>query len=124
MAQRSQPALVRKLKAQRARHRRRSKPVRALIVVTGALVTLAGIALLVLPGPAFVIIPVGLALLALEFAWAERLLDRALRHGATAQKAAAAATPQQKLLTAAAVVLAAVAFVGAALAYDIPLLPV
>ena len=44
----------------------------------GAVVTLAGIAMLALPGPAFVVIPIGLAILSLEFEWAERLLEKAL----------------------------------------------
>ena len=49
------------------------KVVRRVIVsVVGATVLLIGIALLVLPGPAFVVIPVGLAILATEYAWARR----------------------------------------------------
>jgi len=45
------------------------KVVRRVIVsVVGATVVLIGIALLVLPGPAFVVIPVGLAILATEYA--------------------------------------------------------
>jgi hypothetical protein len=36
-----------------------------------------GIALVVLPGPAFLVIPAGLAILAIEFAWARRWLGRA-----------------------------------------------
>ena len=36
--------------------------------------------MLVLPGPAFIVIPAGLAILALEFAWARRLLQRARAH--------------------------------------------
>jgi hypothetical protein len=39
-----------------------------------------GVAMLVLPGPAFVVIPAGLAILALEFAWARHLLHRARAH--------------------------------------------
>ena len=35
-----------------------------------------GIVLLVLPGPAIVVIPMGLAILSLEFAWARYLLRR------------------------------------------------
>ena len=124
MAQRSQPALVRKLKAQRARHRRRSKPVRALIVVTGALVTLAGIALLVLPGPAFVIIPVGLAMLALEFAWAQRALELALRQAESAKDRAGKTSAGQRTFGVVAIGLAFAAFVAAAMVWDIPLLPV
>ena len=38
---------------------------------------LAGVLMIVLPGPAFVVIPAGLAVLAVEFAWARRLLRRA-----------------------------------------------
>lgn len=37
--------------------------------------TLAGVAMLVLPGPAFIVIPMGLAILATEFEWAQRWLD-------------------------------------------------
>jgi uncharacterized protein (TIGR02611 family) len=56
------------------------KVVRRIIVsVLGATVLLIGIALLVLPGPAFVVIPVGLAILATEYAWARRWLKRARR---------------------------------------------
>ena len=51
--------------------------VRKLIVsVIGVTVVLIGIALLVLPGPAFIVIPVGLLILASEFAWARLLLIR------------------------------------------------
>lgn len=53
------------------------KVVRRVIVsVLGATVLLIGIALLVLPGPAFVVIPVGLAILATEYAWARRWLKK------------------------------------------------
>jgi Putative transmembrane protein (PGPGW) len=46
------------------------------VSVVGATVLLIGIALLVLPGPAFVVIPVGLAILATEYAWARRWLRK------------------------------------------------
>lgn len=58
---------------------------RLVVAVVGCTVLLIGVALLVLPGPAFVVIPVGLAILATEFAWARRLLNRvksALESGA------------------------------------------
>jgi len=44
------------------------------IAVAGFSVLAAGVALIVLPGPAVVVIPLGLALLAREFPWAARLL--------------------------------------------------
>jgi tellurite resistance protein TerC len=49
---------------------------RVIVLAAGLIVLLVGIALLVLPGPAFVVIPIGLAILATEFAWARRWLAR------------------------------------------------
>jgi hypothetical protein len=50
---------------------------RILITVLGGTVLAAGVALIVLPGPAFIVIPLGLAILAIEFAWARRWLRSA-----------------------------------------------
>jgi len=51
--------------------------VRKLIIsVIGTTVVLIGIALLVLPGPAVIVIPAGLAILATEFIWARKLLNK------------------------------------------------
>jgi len=56
------------------------KVVRRVIVsVVGATVLLIGVALLVLPGPAFIVIPIGLAILATEYAWARRWLKKVRR---------------------------------------------
>jgi hypothetical protein len=53
-------------------------PLRKLIVaVLGGTILLIGVALIVLPGPAFIVIPIGLAILATEFAWAQNALARA-----------------------------------------------
>lgn len=49
----------------------------AIIAVIGFTVLLIGLALVVLPGPTIVVIPLGLAILATEFVWARRLLERA-----------------------------------------------
>ncbi|MDD5773149.1 MAG: PGPGW domain-containing protein [bacterium] len=46
------------------------------MVVIGFTVLLIGIAMIVLPGPAILVIPLGLAILAGEFLWAKKLLDR------------------------------------------------
>ena len=54
------------------------------IAVAGAVVLAFGIALLVLPGPAFVVIPAGLAILGLEFTWARRWLLHVQKHGSRA----------------------------------------
>ena len=47
---------------------------RVVVAIVGMTVLLFGVALIVLPGPAFVVIPLGLAILATEFAWARRWL--------------------------------------------------
>ncbi len=49
---------------------------RAGILVVGGAVLALGLALVVLPGPAFIVLPAGLAILAIEFAWARRWLQR------------------------------------------------
>jgi len=50
---------------------------RVVIAVAGGTVFALGIVLIVLPGPAFLVIPAGLAILAIEFAWARRWLRSA-----------------------------------------------
>ncbi len=49
---------------------------RVLVAIVGGTILVIGLALLVLPGPAVLVIPVGLAVLATEFVWARRLLHR------------------------------------------------
>jgi uncharacterized protein (TIGR02611 family) len=49
---------------------------RLMILILGAAVLLAGVAMLALPGPGVLVIILGLVILATEFAWAERMLDR------------------------------------------------
>src|SRR4029077_12910224 len=50
---------------------------RIVVTVVGGTVLALGIALIVLPGPAFIVMPGGLAILAIEFAWARRWLRSA-----------------------------------------------
>ena len=52
---------------------------RVVILLTGSTVLLVGLAMVVLPGPAFLVIPAGLAILAVEFMWARRWLCRVKR---------------------------------------------
>jgi tellurite resistance protein TerC len=49
---------------------------RVVVLVVGVSVLAFGIALLVLPGPAFVVIPVGLGILSVEFVWARVWLKK------------------------------------------------
>lgn len=50
---------------------------RIAVFIAGVVVVLAGVAMLVLPGPGLVVIILGLGILATEFVWAERALDAA-----------------------------------------------
>jgi uncharacterized protein (TIGR02611 family) len=116
--------MTERVAARREAHRKRGRVYRALFMLAGLAVTAAGVAMLVLPGPALVVIPIGLAMLALEFAWAERALALAIRRAEEAQRTAREASPVQKALTGAAAALAVAGFVVLAILYDIPLLPV
>jgi uncharacterized protein (TIGR02611 family) len=49
---------------------------RLIVLVIGGTVLLAGICMLILPGPGLIVIPLGLGILAIEFAWARRLLNK------------------------------------------------
>jgi tellurite resistance protein TerC len=57
---------------------RLSPEARKIVVgIIGGVLLLAGIAMIILPGPAFIVIPLGLAVLASEFSWAQRWLQKA-----------------------------------------------
>ena len=45
-----------------------------MIAIVGFTVLFIGIAMIVLPGPAFIVIPAGIGILATEFVWARSLL--------------------------------------------------
>lgn len=47
---------------------------KVVVALVGGTVVLVGVVMLVTPGPAFLVIPSGLAILALEFAFARRWL--------------------------------------------------
>jgi len=54
------------------------KAVRRIVIgVVGTTVLLLGVVMIVTPGPATVVIPVGLAILSIEFAWARHWLNKA-----------------------------------------------
>lgn len=53
------------------------KQIKKIIVaVIGSTILLIGLILLVTPGPAFIVIPLGLGILATEFVWARKILDK------------------------------------------------
>jgi uncharacterized protein (TIGR02611 family) len=120
---RPRPKLIEKLEARRATHRERNRLFRIAFGIVGVLVLVAGLVMLVTPGPAFVLIPIGLAMLSLEFVWAERLLEKSLEQAQIAQERAAQTTGTQRILAGIATVLAIAAIGLAWVWWDIPLLP-
>ena len=123
--ERDLPNLIKGLRERRSRHLEHGIIYRGAFVAAGFTVLAAGLAMVVLPGPALIVIPIGLAMLALEFAWAENLLENALERVAEAKQKAGEATPRQRLLTAIAAVLGIAAAVAAVIVFeiDVPLLP-
>jgi uncharacterized protein (TIGR02611 family) len=60
-------------------HRNNGSPVwrRVIVFFAGGVILTIGLAMLVLPGPAIVFVPLGLAILATEFRWARKWLSTA-----------------------------------------------
>jgi uncharacterized protein (TIGR02611 family) len=73
---RRRSAVVERVLARRERHRQRHALYRVGFALLGFGVLVAGVVMLVTPGPGIPVLILGLAMLALEFAWAERWLDR------------------------------------------------
>jgi uncharacterized protein (TIGR02611 family) len=120
---RPRPKLIERLELRRATHRERHPLFRIAFAAGGAVVLVGGLIMLVTPGPAFVLIPIGLAMLSLEFVWAERLLVKSLEQAAVAQERAAQTTTGQRIVAAIATLLAIAAIVLAVLWWDVPVLP-
>jgi tellurite resistance protein TerC len=117
------PTLVERMRAQREIHADRPLYLRVLIAIAGFTLLFAGLAMLVLPGPALAVIPVALAVLSLEFAWAARWLEKALEHAEKAKQTAKETSRAQRIAVAIATVLAVVAAVVASILWEIPIVP-
>lgn len=52
---------------------------RVVVGVVGGSIVLVGVAMIILPGPAILVIPLGLAVLGTEFLWARRYVRKARR---------------------------------------------
>lgn len=111
-------------------HRRlHSHPVLALttkivVTVVGSLVLLAGVIMIFTPGQGILAIVLGLAILATEYAWAERWLRAAKDRAAQARRRAEAMDPKVRrrrlLLAGVATLVLLGAVVGYLMTYDWP----
>ena len=61
---------------------------RIAVAVIGGVLVVAGLAMMVLPGPGLLVIALGFAVLATEFAWAHRALEMGKHHTGKAVNAA------------------------------------
>jgi Putative transmembrane protein (PGPGW) len=110
--------LLARLHARRERHARRSLGYRVVFAATGFAVVAGGIVLSLplVPGPGIPLVAAGLAMLALEFDWAERLLERIVLR-------VERLLPSRRAVAGVAAVLAT-AVALAVLLLDVPFLPV
>ena len=117
------PSMVERMRAQREIHLERPLYLRVLIAIAGFTLLLAGLAMLVLPGPALAVIPVALAILSLEFAWAARWLEKAIEQAEKAKQTAKETSRAQRIAVAVAIALAVVAAITASILWEIPIVP-
>ena len=101
-----------------------SLTTKVVVALVGGTVLLIGVVMIVTPGPALVLIPLGLAILATEFEWAHHWLEKARRKAQEARAKAEAMDPRvrrRRLLVGGVVVLLVVALaVGLVVAFGWP----
>jgi aminoglycoside 6'-N-acetyltransferase len=112
-----------KLRDRKEHHKRRSLPFRIVFAAVAVLIILGGVALIPLPGPGWLIVAVGVFMLALEFDRAERLLERILDKLEDVSEQAQKAGPWAKAGMVVLAIGGLAAGVAAFLLWDVPLLP-
>ena len=112
-----------RLREQRERHLGRSRFYRVPFALAGFTLVLVGLALLVLPGPGLLVIAAGLGMLALEFAWAERILERTLDRMSSTSSRVRGLSRLEQAVSVAAAAAGLGALIALALYVDIPFLP-
>jgi uncharacterized protein (TIGR02611 family) len=112
-----------RVRARQERHRERHRLYRIGFAALGFLVLAAGIVMLVTPGPGIPAIVLGLGMLALEFAWAERWLERLVNRVERAAEEVRQSSPAKRVAFFAVGALVVVGYIGVIVFWDIPLLP-
>jgi uncharacterized protein (TIGR02611 family) len=117
------PPIMERGRARRERHRQRHRLYRIGFAALGFLVLAAGVVMLVTPGPGIPAIILGLAMLALEFAWAERWLERIVNRVEEAADQVRESSPAKRAGLIALGVLALAGVIGVIVFWDVPFLP-
>ena len=115
--------MIERIRARKDRHRERSRIVRIAFAIAGFVVLLAGVVMLFTPGPGWAVIVFALAILALEFAWAERALERVIDQMERASEQVTKGSPVRRAVVIAIGVLAAAGFITLIAFWDVPLVP-
>lgn len=118
--------MIDRVRERRDQHKQRGRAYRVAFGIAGFGVLLAGVVLSLpfVPGPGLLLIAIGLAMLALEFAWAERLLGRVLDQLEQVGERAARASPRQRLAAGTALAATAGALITVVFLWDVPGLPI
>jgi uncharacterized protein (TIGR02611 family) len=117
------PRLIERVRARQQSHKERNRVYRVGVAVLGFLLCAAGLVMLITPGPGIPVIVLGLGLLALEFAWAERWLERLLDRAEQAVDQVSQGSPAKRAAILSAGVLALAAVVVMVVLWDIPYFP-
>ena len=80
-------------------YERQGRLLRIVWLMAGVTIALAGLAMTVFPGPAIIVLPLGMAILAAQFAWARRVLELGIDRGVDVKRRMQAITPLTRLLT-------------------------
>jgi uncharacterized protein (TIGR02611 family) len=115
--------LIERVRARQEQHRQRNRLVRVGFAAAGFVVLAAGVVMLVTPGPGIPVIVLGLTMLALEFAWAERWLERVLDRAERAVDQVTQGSPLRRALVVAVGVVALAGVVALVVLWDIPFFP-
>ena len=117
---------IQKLRERKRRHKRRSKTYRIGFGAVGFALVLVGLVLSLplVPGPGFLLVFVGLAMLALEFDRVERVVEKLVDRVDKLEDSAKSASPLQRTVAIVGAVVVVAAVVAAAVLWDLPLLPV
>ena len=120
---RDRPRLIERVRARQLRHRQRNRIYRVAFAAAGFAVLLAGVIMLVTPGPGIAVIILGLGMLALEFAWAERWLERLISSAEAAVEQVAQGSSAKRAALVVVGALATVGFLAIFIFWDIPYVP-
>jgi uncharacterized protein (TIGR02611 family) len=117
--------MIERVRERKHHHRQRGRLYRIAFGIAGFAVLLGGVVLSLpfVPGPGLLLVAIGLGMLALEFAWAEHLLERVLHQLEQAAERAARASQAQRLAVGTAVAAGTGALVVVAFLWDMPGLP-